>query len=147
MQEEVSLKYLYNPATDSFEALEPTLRERFSLGSKDPSPETNTDQEVAGALMNTFPGSNMNYLQAVEDGFQGTLEDFLKLQSIPQSDRPLTGELDMQAIEGQVASSALLKNLLKPSDDVAEQTTKHTCLLYTSPSPRDGLLSRMPSSA
>ena len=25
--------------------------------------------------------------------------------------------------------------------------TKHTCLLYTSPSPRDGLLSRMPSSA
>ena len=23
----------------------------------------------------------------------------------------------------------------------------HTCLLYTSPSPRDGLLSRMPSSA
>ena len=25
--------------------------------------------------------------------------------------------------------------------------TKSTCLLYTSPSPRDGLLSRMPSSA
>ena len=25
--------------------------------------------------------------------------------------------------------------------------TPHTCLLYTSPSPRDGLLSRMPSSA
>ena len=24
---------------------------------------------------------------------------------------------------------------------------RHTCLLYTSPSPRDGLLSRMPSSA
>ena len=30
-------------------------------------------------------------------------------------------------------------------DDVAEQFA--TCLLYTSPSPRDGLLSRMPSSA
>ena len=26
-------------------------------------------------------------------------------------------------------------------------TTENTCLLYTSPSPRDGLLSRMPSSA
>ena len=25
--------------------------------------------------------------------------------------------------------------------------SKYTCLLYTSPSPRDGLLSRMPSSA
>ena len=43
--------------------------------------------------------------------------------------------------------------LLKPG---ADQGTKHhfclevlklTCLLYTSPSPRDGLLSRMPSSA
>ena len=26
-------------------------------------------------------------------------------------------------------------------------TVAHSCLLYTSPSPRDGLLSRMPSSA
>ncbi len=123
------MKYLYNPATDSFEALEPTLRERFSLGSKDPSPKLKTDGEVAGALMNTFPGSNMDYLQAVEDGFQGTLEDFLKLQSIPQSDRPLTGELDigeqdMKDIEGQVAFGGFLKNLLKPSDDVAKQIAK-----------------------
>ena len=28
-----------------------------------------------------------------------------------------------------------------------DQSRKHFCLLYTSPSPRDGLLSRMPSSA
>ena len=27
------------------------------------------------------------------------------------------------------------------------RTRRYTCLLYTSPSPRDGLLSRMPSSA
>ena len=27
------------------------------------------------------------------------------------------------------------------------ETQDNTCLLYTSPSPRDGLLSRMPSSA
>jgi len=123
------LKYLYNPATDEFESLTPTLRERFALGSKDPSPETKTDGEVAGALMNTFPGSNMNYLQAIEDGFQGTLEDFLKLQSIPQSDRPLTGELDigeqdMKDIEGQTAFVGSLGRLLKPSDEVAEQIAK-----------------------
>ena len=31
--------------------------------------------------------------------------------------------------------------------DVAEAIRIRTCLLYTSPSPRDGLLSRMPSSA
>jgi hypothetical protein len=34
LQKEVLLKYLYNPATDSFEALEPTLRERFALGGR-----------------------------------------------------------------------------------------------------------------
>ena len=37
-----------------------------------------------------------------------------------------------------------------PTDDVATLRTfkkKYGCLLYTSPSPRDGLLSRMPSSA
>ena len=33
-------------------------------------------------------------------------------------------------------------------DDAQETyTARYTCLLYTSPSPRDGLLSRMPSSA
>ena len=33
------------------------------------------------------------------------------------------------------------------STKIAEQNTNYGCLLYTSPSPRDGLLSRMPSSA
>ena len=31
--------------------------------------------------------------------------------------------------------------------DLKENAEYHACLLYTSPSPRDGLLSRMPSSA
>ena len=37
----------------------------------------------------------------------------------------------------------------KAAGTVQRETTKlnSTCLLYTSPSPRDGLLSRMPSSA
>ena len=37
-----------------------------------------------------------------------------------------------------------------PTDTTADiplDTIPNTCLLYTSPSPRDGLLSRMPSSA
>ena len=37
--------------------------------------------------------------------------------------------------------------LLSEGVDAAYIATPHTCLLYTSPSPRDGLLSRMPSSA
>ena len=36
---------------------------------------------------------------------------------------------------------------LKEGSVIIEPTSGNTCLLYTSPSPRDGLLSRMPSSA
>ena len=47
-------------------------------------------------------------------------------------------EISPVAISIQKAQ-ALVKKHLKPDTDL--------CLLYTSPSPRDGLLSRMPSSA
>ena len=40
-----------------------------------------------------------------------------------------------------LASAPLRRVQLKPGEQL------ETCLLYTSPSPRDGLLSRMPSSA
>ena len=36
---------------------------------------------------------------------------------------------------------------IKTKVDKAKELTQKPCLLYTSPSPRDGLLSRMPSSA
>ena len=113
------MKVIFNYATRQFEPMEPSMRERFALGSKDPAPEVKTDGEVAGALMDAFPQQSfLQYQNAVDDGFQGTFEEFLQINSLDKS------ELDMQAIEGQLASSALLKNLLKPSDDVAEQIAK-----------------------
>ena len=39
------------------------------------------------------------------------------------------------------------KNYVLMIDGIKVQTDLYGCLLYTSPSPRDGLLSRMPSSA
>ena len=50
-------------------------------------------------------------------------------------------------------AQALIAQGIKKGDRVAivmpniPQFVTHCCLLYTSPSPRDGLLSRMPSSA
>ena len=51
-----------------------------------------------------------------------------------------------------VGTEHILLGLLKEpgpviSDVLPEGVNYETCLLYTSPSPRDGLLSRMPSSA
>ena len=46
-----------------------------------------------------------------------------------------------------IISPSSAGNALAMDSMKAEQERGITCLLYTSPSPRDGLLSRMPSSA
>ena len=50
---------------------------------------------------------------------------------------------------GQTASTFAILNVAQAGDNVVSSTDLYggTCLLYTSPSPRDGLLARMPSSA
>ena len=49
-----------------------------------------------------------------------------------------------QAIAAELQVLLARPDLMREIDDIADG---RTCLLYTSPSPRDGLLSRMPSSA
>ena len=57
--------------------------------------------------------------------------------------------------EAVVAATTQAEGLATRFDDLRESNAtrlqamdfRNTCLLYTSPSPRDGLLSRMPSSA
>ena len=54
-------------------------------------------------------------------------------------------------VEAGVSSQTIIKGLRRAGtmavNKVKEIAVNTTCLLYTSPSPRDGLLSRMPSSA
>jgi uncharacterized protein YneF (UPF0154 family) len=112
------MKVIFNYATRQFESMEPTLRERFALGSKDPAPKRKTDQEVAGALMDAFPQQSfLQYQNAVDEGFQGTFEEFLQLNSLDKS------ELDMQAIEGQTAG-ALPKIFQVGLEEITKKSTK-----------------------
>ena len=53
----------------------------------------------------------------------------------------ITGSSDVLPVEEQ------LKMIRQMMPDAKKIGILYTCLLYTSPSPRDGLLSRMPSSA
>ena len=46
-----------------------------------------------------------------------------------------------------VSGKVLKVHRTLPTDDLQDAMNAYVCLLYTSPSPRDGLLSRMPSSA
>ena len=56
----------------------------------------------------------------------------------------LSGQFSIRWIENKM--NGYLNRLLK-TDSKDYVIASDTCLLYTSPSPRDGLLSRMPSSA
>ena len=61
---------------------------------------------------------------------------YLNLRSKPKDENEDKEAEEMANLKAEMVT---LKDTLN--------TTINTCLLYTSPSPRDGLLSRMPSSA
>jgi len=69
-----------------------TMGERFGLNEISTARKTlsPTNSHTAG-LLESFPGTFTSYNDAVSNGFQGTREEWLQQQSIPQIDRPLTG--------------------------------------------------------
>ena len=52
---------------------------------------------------------------------------------------------ELDTLRKELRDKGILFKITK--NRITEIAIKETCLLYTSPSPRDGLLSRMPSSA
>ena len=90
-----------------------------------------------------------NYLLAC-DGINSPIRKKLKISS-----EDLKYNKDWLIVDIDTKDKNLMKNTIKQICDF-ERPTSFTflsnkryrcCLLYTSPSPRDGLLSRMPSSA
>jgi len=69
-----------------------TLGERFGLNEISTARNTlsPTKSHTAG-LSESFPGTFTSYNDAVSEGFQGTREEWLQQQSIPITERPLTG--------------------------------------------------------
>ena len=67
-----------------------------------------------------------------------TSEQFYLLRDLVEEKQALTDELISSSIGKALQSKGYINQVA---------VTVSGCLLYTSPSPRDGLLSRMPSSA
>ena len=71
--------------------------------------------------------------------------------AVPNTNQLAVGEVALNTFDQKLyvhSSDAGIVEVANKGPSDAEVTTKATiCLLYTSPSPRDGLLSRMPSSA
>ena len=80
------------------------------------------------------------------------MQEGLKLQLLHEVNRRLKSTLPEASIEivslpGLPSVRLGLINSDFPTGPLDADTMNAVCLLYTSPSPRDGLLSRMPSSA
>ena len=88
----------------------------------------------------TFTSSNWNSPQSVViRGVSDNLSDGDQAYAIVLSADNTSGDLRFKYVDPPDVS---LRNL-----DLTDKGRFYVCLLYTSPSPRDGLLSRMPSSA
>ena len=57
------------------------------------NPALTQEQFKMAGLSESFPGTFTSYNDAVSEGFQGTREEWLQQQSIPQIDRPFTGKV------------------------------------------------------
>ena len=66
------------------------------------------------------------------------------LAPIPEALDESSSQPDLETMNSQSGAGLSAKPQLAPKHSARQQKS---CLLYTSPSPRDGLLSRMPSSA
>ena len=93
----------------------------------------------------------------LSDALKGHLPDDVAEDLIAQSLRYQDGvyDFEMKNVSTQVFNKykdkILTTGALVPGTDLHDKAAKflkaYTCLLYTSPSPRDATLSRMPSSA
>ena len=113
-----------------------------------------TEQSEIGVIENikgNLPLTSLSYVDgtplssdakcigAFEDGERETIYWFVHDPNFPVG---ATGKLDL-IVSFNVLTGILTYHIISIDDGDGA----NTCLLYTSPSPRDGLLSRMPSSA
>ena len=82
---------------------------------------------LLGTVLSLAGGALMDHLRGVQDDFEKEREEADDL------------------VESAQQCSEAIEDVVDVSDSAVAELI--SCLLYTSPSPRDGLLSRMPSSA
>ena len=112
------------------------------------------ESEARRTMMEMDPPDHTRYRRLVSKGFTRrsveSYEDTIRQLAADVIDAALEhDEFDFVKLIAEQLPMRMLGRLLGTSDDDGHKlvTWGDACLLYTSPSPRDGLLARMPSSA
>ena len=103
----------------------------------------------------TFTNNPAEFSKQLDQLFVNVRKEEVKAEIEDFKARIASGTIPQHQVNDlTVLFNAMLKKKLKASPVFTDWIKSHnnywksnTCLLYTSPSPRDGLLSRMPSSA
>ena len=103
-------------------------------------------EEVGYQLRREYGGTLRKYIKYEDDALGLMLE--IKLPGEYRWTRmPAKTAKEIRASEDHDIIGAVRTRMRRRSAGAAAVAVAEACLLYTSPSPRDGLLSRMPSSA
>ena len=155
----MGLKYddylFFRDTLEEFGALQRSIF--FIHTASDPTVECLLVPDISLAVAEKFALEGKRVLVLLTDmtNFCDALKEIsITMEQVP-SNRGYPGDLYSQlaaryekAVDFDTAGSiTILAATTMPGDDVTHPVPDNTCLLYTSPSPRDGLLSRMPSSA
>ena len=118
--------------------------------------ESDTARILSGVFEGRTTGASISVMVSNEDAKPHAYEHLKELYRPSHADFTYEkkyglrdwrggGRASARETIGRVAAGTIAKKLLLHWGNI--QTIAWVCLLYTSPSPRDGLLSRMPSSA
>ena len=114
----------------------------------------NSVETIEYEFMHDSPLVGDNYYRLRQEDFDGTFEysDIVVVnkdgdQALSIRPNTVIGEMTVVISKGLEKDTDGIVYDLLGSEVMTVRFPANTCLLYTSPSPRDGLLSRMPSSA
>ena len=129
------------PAIEARVAVDPT-----TLTTNDVTIDTANNLGIEGSTVNATPGALIAYGKA---GLNGWAFRYVPDNGVLPINNSFFGD-PLVGVQKYAYPAELINGLGGSASaelDETNTTLSATCLLYTSPSPRDGLLSRMPSSA
>ena len=128
-------------------------------------PQTDDTRGWDVRLLEEYPETIIRYGNVAFDGKRDALTFNYEIVSSPDPDLEIENNLTFQEYCGKILSSIIDKSITDGSmiaqdkdtgeimatkenlEWIEDEYKSRTCLLYTSPSPRDLVISRMPSSA